>query len=249
MKLCDYYDTVLIREDPATGGVVPECVDGLQHVEGVRRAVGRCQVLLGGIRESHQSTSQGYGVDGAPDSTSPLPMNPRNKLTSHQLTQWADQILASGGMQPLPTRQQAMDVKLRRILQLLDEYDRMMTLAASLSSYQLAFLHTGNWMDKCVLTYLEVGRQHPRWDESTCRRTIQAMHIRIGHRVIAADELICASELPQICKLLVQIRREYPDVGAPTLRTLLQENGMEVSQRNVGKALIVLREWRRRQLN
>ncbi len=118
--------------------------------------------------------------------------------------------------------------------------DRLLAIADYITNHQKEYLVSGNWIHLRVLTYLEVSAEIPGCSETTTRRAIKSMKIRVNNKEIYAESLMWASSLPYICKSIVSLRRKYPKTGAPKICKVLNSKGMKVTERQIGKAIALL---------
>jgi hypothetical protein len=125
---------------------------------------------------------------------------------------------------------------------------RHMTIAHLMVNRQQRFLQTGNWMDKTRLTILEIAEHLPEWGEKTVRDSVHNLNFTLSGHTFAADTLICASEMPALCKHIAELMEMHPRAGAPLLTEELEENGIHVSRRMVGNALQLIARHQARQL-
>ena len=118
--------------------------------------------------------------------------------------------------------------------------DRLLAIADYITNHQKEYLVSGNWIQLRALTYLEVSEAIPGCSETTIRRAIKSMKIRVNNKEINAESLMCVSSLPCVCKSIVLLRSKYPKAGAPKICKILNSNGIKVTERQVGKAIALL---------
>lgn len=232
MKVSDHHNIVRVDRDATTGTWMAVEIIGLQHYEDACREY---------VAEDRWSAADALEQDwGA--------IEPTKDMKARELSEWADHFLDSHRVSDSSREEPATSQNYDKTTRLLEEGIRIMQLANFLVEKQQAFLTTGDWMDKCQLTYLDVAKHNPQWSETTIRRTIKELRLKVDHSVYAATELICSNSMPEICKVLVSIMEEHPKAGSPKLRELLLKRGIAKSQRFVGSALALIRQWERRKV-
>jgi len=127
------------------------------------------------------------------------------------------------------------------------EYDFILALASLLVNVQQTYLLTRNWMDKKKLTYLQVANQLEQYSEATIRRRIKALKFNFDGWKFSAKSLLCANELPYICKLISTIQDCHPNAGRSTIYRLLNDEGYDFSDGNIGKAIRLLQDAKQRE--
>ncbi|RME55996.1 hypothetical protein D6779_11440 [Candidatus Parcubacteria bacterium] len=161
------------------------------------------------------------------------------------LEKWARHI-ASNGMLPPPAgygrhkicRQSSVET--RNTKNIYEKAYRYLKIAEIMVDKQQQFLLSGNWMDKEKLTIIEISKRSKQWSEKVIRTSVHCMRFSLNGRCFAADNLLCSSILPWLCKTLVPFIDAHPNAGAPALTAELKREGIHVSQRMVGKALHML---------
>jgi len=125
---------------------------------------------------------------------------------------------------------------------------RHMSIARFMMERQQPFLQSGNWMEKAKLTILEIADYLPEWGEKTVRDSIHSLSFALKGNTFPADILVCASEMPSLCKQIAAAKKTLPNAGAPMLESLLHEQGIQVSRRMIGSALHLITSQKSRQL-
>jgi len=138
--------------------------------------------------------------------------------------------------------------KLAQARMIYGQMSRHMTIARLVVDRQQSFLQSGNWMDKEKLTILEIAESLPEWGEKTVRDSIHSLSFALKGSTFPADILVCASEMPALCKQIVRVKKDLPNAGAPLLETILNQQGIMVSRRMIGNALKLIASHQSRQL-
>jgi len=182
-----------------------------------------------------------------------IPDDAQLKKTSSRDRELWTRHMVSGGSQPPPGFETKGGFRQEHKLlyeakTLYGQMSRHMAIAQYMAERQQPFLQSGNWMDKKKLTILELAECLPEWSEKTVRDSVHSLSFAFAGNTFPADTLVCASEMPSICKQLVEVQRKLPNAGAPLLTNMLNAQGIQVSRRMVGKALQLLAHHTSRQL-
>lgn len=122
------------------------------------------------------------------------------------------------------------------------DFHQMMCVAAILAEKQHNYLESHDELDKTRVTYVEIANHFGDVSESTIRRLVKDIRLKIGTWTIAASDLVTRSSMREVCREIVDLRETYPHAGAPKLHALLKGKGVEVSRRTVGSALSLLNQ-------
>lgn len=120
------------------------------------------------------------------------------------------------------------------------DYHQMIGVAAILAKKQNSYLISHDELDKTRVTYTEIARYFDDVSESTIRRLVKEIRLKIGTWTVAASDLVMRSGMMEVCRKLAALREAYPLAGAPKLHALLKDSGVDVSRRTVGSALALL---------
>jgi len=177
----------------------------------------------------------------------------KTKNNSDYKRAWTLHLESMGGFPPpetnIPNTLYRQEKKiLAQARSLYDQMMRHLEVSTILVERQQYFLLSGDWMDKTRLTILEVADQFSDWGEKTVRDSIHSLRFNLNGTSFSADTLICASEMPYVCKKVMQVRDKLPDAGAPMLAETLNQQGLNTSQRMIGNALKMINKHELRQL-
>lgn len=120
------------------------------------------------------------------------------------------------------------------------DYHQMIGVAAILAKKQGSYLTSRDELDKTKVTYTEIASYFDNASESTIRRLVKEVRLKVGTWIVSASDLITRSGMTEVCRELANLRESYPHAGAPKLHILLKDKGFEVSRRTVGSALSLL---------
>jgi len=166
----------------------------------------------------------------------------KKHYANKELESLADRFLSPGNA---TTQHDAWRSIYNKTIKLQQDYELILSIADQLIKAQQLYLCSRNWMDKKKNTYLHLASQHPECSEATLRRKIKTLNLKLGEWKFSATDLLCANDLPQLCKQVNRILEIHPNAGRPTLCRLLHEEGYHFSDRHIGNAIKLLRNAQR----
>lgn len=165
--------------------------------------------------------------------------------SSHELENLTDQFLAANAHDSTSYDWEAENrATHHRAAMIQQDYDLVLSIARQLIADQQSYLCSRDWMDKRKVTYLKIAAQHPQYSEPTIRRRVQLLKFRLNDWRFSATELLCANDLPYLCKQITRLLKSHPHAGRPTLYRLLHDEGYGFSDRHIGNAMKLLQRVR-----